>query len=168
MLCISTVRKGGLFWHVLVTSVSCFSTSLMAELFSVEFSHFKDMDPLNVPYLHFRWVLKHQTSHKCHCSHLVATHLWLKPYPVSNKPAIVMALGPTEQENSFTEVKKQCMDLSWHTLGPSICHPPCLLPCAHAQGVKQYLLSVVCLSVCRLQKIFQISYKQILLRAGHF
>jgi len=41
-----------------------------------------------------------------------------------------------------------------------------LLPHAHAQGVKWYLevLSIVFLSVCCLQKKFQISYKQILLR----
>ena len=29
------------------------------------------MDPLNVPYFHFRWVLKLLTWHKCHCSHPV-------------------------------------------------------------------------------------------------
>ena len=34
-------------------------------------SHFKPMDPLNVLYFYFRWVLKLLTSHKCHCSHPV-------------------------------------------------------------------------------------------------
>ena len=39
------------------------------------------MDPLNVPYFHFRWILKLLTSHKC------------KPHPLSNKLAIVTTLG---------------------------------------------------------------------------
>ena len=51
----------------------------------------KPMDPLHVPYFHFRWVLKLLTSHKCHCCHPV--HSWLKPHPLPNELSIVMALG---------------------------------------------------------------------------
>jgi len=31
------------------------------------------MDPLNVLYIHFSWVLKLLTSHKCQCSHPFVT-----------------------------------------------------------------------------------------------
>jgi len=61
------------------------------------------MDPLNVPYFHFRWVLKLLTSHKCRYSHPVQIH-------DSNHTCFLISFSrysswpmvtPTERENRF-------------------------------------------------------------------
>ena len=58
------------------------------------------MDPLNIPYFHFRWVLKLLNSHKCHCSHPVHIHDSNHTHCLRHGSWPIFA--PTEWENSFT------------------------------------------------------------------
>jgi len=66
------------------------------------------MDPLYVPYLHFRLVLKLLTLHKCHCSHPVHIHDSNHAHCLMSLQNIVMVLPGqwsllhTERENNFT------------------------------------------------------------------
>ena len=55
-------------------------------------SHFKPMDPLNVPYFHFMWVFEASNFTQVPLQPSCA-HSWLKQHPLSNELAIVTALG---------------------------------------------------------------------------